>query len=241
MSASLTSTPGLWEPPQRPRGPLAVRFVLLALLLHAGLFLLPLSLRDVSVPVEALVELTLMTPAPPPSEAVVRPEPRPDPPPEPLPQPRPQQPPAPPVTEILDLPPPPVPQVEPETPPLPPLDTEAMLRAIAEIEARESPEAPRTLGRDTSSPIYDRLSRPVLATAANEFDGTVAPSEVEIVDRWMSAGGVHEVVIRSPDGNTYCGRQEPVDDLRPWLQMPMMFRTCAGGGKRKSGGSWRNN
>ena len=26
-------------------------------------------------------------------------------------------------------------------------------------------------------------------------------------------------MIRSPDGNTYCGRQEAVDDMRPWLQM----------------------
>jgi len=71
--------------------------------------------------------------------------------------------------------------------------------------------------------------------------GMTAPSSIDVVDRWFEPGGAQRVVICDPDGNTYCGRQEAVDDLRPWLQMPMMLHPCGGAGKRSGQPGWRNN
>jgi hypothetical protein len=127
---------------------------------------------------------------------------------------------------------------EPEQPTL---EVQQLLDTVATMDWSDPAEVIRELGRSTESEITGWLRQPVLALEDNTFDGMAAPSEVEITDRWMSPGGEHNVVIRAPDGSSYCGRQGPADDLRPWLQMPMLFHRCAGGGKRSGGSSWRNN
>jgi hypothetical protein len=66
----------------------------------------------------------------------------------------------------------------------------------------------------------------------NLFDGMVAPAETELVDRWQAADGSNNMVIRSPNGDTLCGRAEAWDPMRPLLEPLMMFRRCGGGGKR---------
>ncbi len=142
----------------------------------------------------------------------------------------------------------PVPDQSAETTPLPTLSRAQLLDAITRMEWDRSPAQtdqdsgqPPELARSTSSATLEALYRPLIAMQANEFDGMTAPSSVEVVDRWLEPGGAHRVVFRSPDGNTYCGRQEAVDDFRPWLQMPMMVHRCGGGGKRSGKQGWRNN
>jgi hypothetical protein len=66
----------------------------------------------------------------------------------------------------------------------------------------------------------------------NLFDGMVAPAETELVDRWQAADGSNNVVIKTPNGDTLCGRAEAWDPMRPLLEPLMMFRSCGGGGKR---------
>lgn len=134
----------------------------------------------------------------------------------------------------------PRPATDPETIPETRLVRQRLLDTVASMDWT-SPAPSESLARPTDSPELERLYRPLVPELTNTFDGMAAPTDTEIVDRWMEPGGAHRVVIRAPDGNTYCGRQEPVDDFRPWLQMPMMFHACGGGGQRWRGVSWRNN
>lgn len=130
--------------------------------------------------------------------------------------------------------------VEPQQEPVPDLVRAELLEAVARMDWGE-PEKSQGLARETHSETLQRLARPVLPGQSNAFDGMTAPSEVEIMDRWLEPGGAQRVVIRTPDGKTYCGRQEAMDAMRPWLTMPMMFHGCGGGGKRSGNQDWRNN
>lgn len=129
---------------------------------------------------------------------------------------------------------------KPEEAPIPILVREQLLEAVARMDWQEAGKQ-QALARPGDSETLQRLYRPILPAQSNSFDGMTAPEEVEIMDQWLEADGAQRVVIRSPDGKTYCGRQEAVDAMRPWLQMPMMFHGCAGGGKRSGSQGWRNN
>ena len=104
------------------------------------------------------------------------------------------------------------------------------LRAQAGQPAAEA----EPLGRSTSNAAYERAQRALMPTRANAFDGMTAPAVATVTDRWLRPDGTHEVVMRAPDGRSYCGRQPPTDPMRPWLQMPMLWHRCAGGGARKA-------
>lgn len=71
-----------------------------------------------------------------------------------------------------------------------------------------------------------------LVPEANRFSEMFAPAEVEIVDRWLSADGSHNVVVNLPNGETVCGRAQAWDPMQPLVEHLMMFRGCGGGGKR---------
>jgi len=94
---------------------------------------------------------------------------------------------------------------------------------------RSLPE--RKLGVHTPQPLPPNW-RPGAAEEANRFDGMVLPDRGEIVDRWLSADGSHNVVIRTATGETYCGRVEAWNPTNPLYEPIMTFRTCGGGGKR---------
>lgn len=234
--------------PPRRKGPLGVRWWAVAIVAHALLLALPVgwyAARTAALPeLELEVRLqTAPTPLPwraPAQDAPVleelpelRPEPRPAPSPEQIAEP--EQ-----ARAAVTAPPPAVLVREPDRPEPESLDTRRLLEAVARMEWG-APEAVLPLSRPADDSELERLYAPLLPEWSNSLDGMAAPSKVEITDRWMSPGGDHNVVIRAPDGNTYCGRQKPVDDLRPWLQMPMMFRPCGGGGKRGGAAGWRNN
>jgi hypothetical protein len=87
-------------------------------------------------------------------------------------------------------------------------------------------------GRSLEGDLDDGWRRPVLALETGPLGDAYLTGDTEIVDRWQEPGGAHRVVVRTPDGQTLCGRQEPVNDFRPWEQMPMLFHRCAGGGRR---------
>lgn len=128
-----------------------------------------------------------------------------------------------------------------EETPVPELVREQLLQAVASMDWAV-PDTEPGLARSTSSETLGQLYRPILpALADNSFNGMTAPSEAQVMDRWMDPNGTQQVVIRSPDGNTYCGRQAAMDPFRPWLQMPMLFHACGGGGKRSGKQSWLNN
>lgn len=240
--------------PERDRSPLRARWWGVAIALHAALLFVPLTwyhLPDPQPEPEAVAVTIFTPPSLPepqplepiePAETPVRPES--EEPPVDVPQDVVQEPaPAPPdpVSDPAREPEAqqaPAPEVAGEPPPL---EVQRLLETVAAMDWSEPEEKTRSLGRSTESEITEWLRQPVLALEDNTFDGMAAPTEVEITDRWLSPGGEQNVVIRAPDGNTYCGRQGPVDDLRPWLQMPMLFHRCAGGGKRSGTSSWRNN
>lgn len=250
MTAISYNGPLFDDLPPRKTSPLAGGWVLLALAIH--LALLTLLEPERVAPMQPVTERTVNVVLEPPSRQIS--EPLPATPAPLLPEPVPAQEiepgpataspvPAAPTTEqtapTARIERPPTPEAAPPT-----LSVERLLDAVAAMDwsiADASEESSPKLSRPTDSELLDHLRRPVLPGVSNRFDGMTSPSEVEIMDRWMGADGTHEVVVRSPDGNVYCGRQGPVDDLRPWLQMPMMFRPCGGGGKRSGSGSWRNN
>lgn len=222
---------------------LPVRIILLAVLLH--LLLLGIPARTTPVP-ESPLEVTLSfepRAQPPAPETVKSPAP-------PLASPEPSTP----ALEELAMPPKTLPASQASTGieapaqsieltqegPTPDLDRNQLLQSVARMDWSE-PEADRGLARSTESAVLNRLFRPLIARQENVFDGMSAPTELEIVDNWLEPGGTHRVVIRTPDGQTLCGRQEPMNSMRPWLQMPMMFHACGGGGKRSGRQDWRNN
>lgn len=89
----------------------------------------------------------------------------------------------------------------------------------------------RSLGVFTPRPLPENW-RSGASTASNLFDGMVLPVETEIVDRWLAADGSHNVVLRTPGGETLCGRAEAWNPMSPLVEHVMMFRTCGGGGER---------
>lgn len=75
--------------------------------------------------------------------------------------------------------------------------------------------------------------RPGISHDDNIFDGMILPGKTEVLDRWLAADGSHNVVIETPGGHTFCGRRQAWDPMNPLLEHVMMFRPCAGGGKRQ--------
>ena len=100
----------------------------------------------------------------------------------------------------------------------------------------EDPQVPvqRQLGVHPAYelPSYWRASAPDLLPADNVFSGMVNPAQTEIVDRWLTADGSHNVVVNLPNGDTLCGRAPAWDPMRPQVEHVMEFRNCGGGGKR---------
>lgn len=89
----------------------------------------------------------------------------------------------------------------------------------------------RRLGEHVPRPMPPNW-RSATRPEANRFDGMVAPAAVEIVDRWLAADGSQNVVITTPDGETYCGRAEAWNPLTPLVEPIMTYRNCGGGGQR---------
>ena len=85
-------------------------------------------------------------------------------------------------------------------------------------------QAPANWSRSAGAPYLEEFD--------NRFDGMTVPEKVEIVDRWLAADGSHNVVLNTPTGETLCGRAEAYNPMQPLVEPIMMFRSCAGGGKR---------
>jgi hypothetical protein len=59
--------------------------------------------------------------------------------------------------------------------------------------------------------------------------GSLPDSGIEVVDRWRSADGSHNMLVRTPSGGMLCGRAEAWDPLRPMAEPVMMWRDCGSG------------
>jgi len=127
---------------------------------------------------------------------------------------------------------PPAPKPPAEAPLEQPEPSTAYLLDLAGRREWRLPEmaAPRALGEFVPQPLPPNW-RPAMAPESHRFDSDMAPAEVEVVDRWLAADGSHNIVVTSPDGDTYCGRVEAWNPMNPLFEPVMMFRTC-GGGKR---------
>ncbi len=108
------------------------------------------------------------------------------------------------------------------------------LRRDLRVHAAKPASEAEPLGRSTRNAAYEQSQRALIPARTNLFDGMAAPAVATVTDRWLRPDGTHEVVMQAPDGHSYCGRQPPVDPMRPWLQMPMLWHRCAGGGPRKT-------
>ena len=60
-------------------------------------------------------------------------------------------------------------------------------------------------------------------------DRLLRDSGIEVVDRWRSADGSHNVLVRTASGGVLCGRAEAWDPLRPLNEPVMMWRDCGDG------------
>jgi hypothetical protein len=221
--------------------PADIAFLAMAMVLHAGILLLPLKSWQNSSPA-AIPRLTIdlqKLPRPPrPTELEkARPEITP--------------------TEKPELEPEPVPaqrrtaHVDLEELPAKPQDVSPReevtapepltARQLRELVKRdELAEDPGSIQRQLGSArLYQppanwnkHAGAPYLAEFDNRFNGMTVPEEVEIVDRWMAADGSHNVVVNLPNGDTVCGRAEAWNPMQPLVEHIMMFRACGGGGER---------
>lgn len=207
-----------------PKPRLFAAWLALAVLLHAALLLLPAPLRDQAGSPSLALRLALHAPPRIPPPLVAEPAPPP--------------PASAPTTEASGRRPAPSPPVEaapvPEPAsrdPAPPgVDASDLLDAVRRLE-RGRAEPARRLGV-LRAPATPPNPRDGLPGSGRLFQGTVAPREVRIVDRWLAADGSHNVVIETPGGETLCGRAQAWDPMQPLVEHVMMFRSCGGGGER---------
>lgn len=198
----------------------ALPWLLLALALHAGLLIVPLARQEAAAPGWTRIELRLAPPParPPPATSPSAVPPAPPPTPE-----RTSDAPVPTASAPPSFPPPASPVGERSRPV--PLERQPWSLA-------PSPASPRALGAPPAGGRPEAWTRPLLPRESNLFDHAVVPREAEIVDRWQSSDGDHRVVVRSPDGNTYCGRANADNPLEPLVEPIMTWHACAGGGTR---------
>ena len=187
------------------------RWLGLAVLVHAAALLLPLTYPRGPAPVDPSLIVSLLRPLPLPAPTTT-----------PLPVPEPvrvtaQKRPAPPVA---------APREEIPSPRRLP-SAEEMLEAARQPGWTLPAEPERRLGE-----FVPPAPPPTITTRENRFGDAYAPAETEIVDRWLAADGSHNVVIRTPNGMTLCGRALPWNPMEPLVEHVMMFRSCGGGGER---------
>ena len=187
----------------------------LAVLLHAAALLLPLTYPKGQATLDRSLIVSLLRPLPLPAPATT-----------PLFVPDPVS-----VTaQKRPVPPVPVPpEVSTPQPRLP--STEEILEATRQSKWTLPTEPARRLGAFVP-PAPPPNWQPSIATRENRFSDAYAPPETEIVDRWLAADGSHNVVIRTPNGMTLCGRALPWNPMEPLVEHVMMFRSCGGGGER---------
>jgi len=207
-----------------------VGWLALAVLAHALLLLIP-SQRDrqSGEPLPALAISMLR--AAPTAPAVPQANPR-DRQTEPLRETPPGDPPDQPTADSTTAPNPPA-ERPTESLPRQPEPSAAYLLDLAGRQQWRLPEtsAERRLGEHVPRPLPPNW-RPTLGFEANRFDGMVAPAEIEVLDRWLAADGSQNIVVTTPDGQTYCGRAEAWNPLNPLVEPIMTYRSCGGGGKR---------
>lgn len=219
----LTSRDGLW---------LAV-----AVIVHAGLLLVPISPDPPSGPLaERSLSIELKS-QPIVEQPFVQPgrQPEPDLTPDPTVPKRPQQtePPPEPVMEIaaedenatLD-------KAELATEKAPVISTAFLLQSVADQSGSMAAEdTTRTLGVFKSRGMPENW-KPGMTLEDNLFNGLTVPRKIEIVDRWISPDGSQNVVINTPSGDTFCGRGLAWDPMQPLVENVIQYRPCGGGGKR---------
>jgi hypothetical protein len=115
---------------------------------------------------------------------------------------------------------------------IPTRSTAVLLQSAADRDwplAKE--DTPRKLGVFLPRKVPENWRRGI-THENNMFNGMTVPRKVEIVDRWLSSDGSHNVVINTPTGDTFCGRGLAWDPMQPLVEHVMQFRPCGGGGKR---------
>jgi len=216
----LTSRDGLW--------------LSIAVVLHAGLFLVPVSKEpsDERSPAPALTIELLYRPVA--VQPFVQRQPVPEPEPVQPPEPETTTPPEPepaPVTELAvedEIPPTTEIAEEPHTA----MSTAVLLQSAAD---RKWPLPPEDTGRQLGVFVPQDVPenwKPAITVEDNRFNGMTVPRQVQVVDRWLSPDGSYNVVVNTPNGDTLCGRGRAWDPMQPLVENVVMFSSCGGGGKR---------
>ena len=112
------------------------------------------------------------------------------------------------------------------------LSTARLMDSFSDIEW-PALHAKRTRQLGVSMPQPGAANRGAgLGIDENIFNGMVVPRKTEIVDRWLAPDGSQNVVINTANGDTYCGRGQAWDPMRPLIENVIQYRPCGGGGKR---------
>jgi hypothetical protein len=129
----------------------------------------------------------------------------------------------------------PLPALEelPEPTPEPAVTTTVLHQQVQELEIPEVKTPARKLGIAYVPPLPANLSKPVMEYEPTVFDELYAPIETEVLDQWQAADGSTMVVMRTPTGDTLCGRRAQWDPMNPLFEPVAMYSRCGGGGRRK--------
>jgi len=192
-----------------------VRFLFLAVVLHAGLLLIPLgskserppdaNSRPIMVSLQSL-KATVSDPAPNPIEL-----------PEPVA-----------LTKVAAHPAPPAvgAKATPTTRPKEPTVAVLMQQASG-LNLQNDKLGDATSPRRLHGAFPRHWTEPLVPAEATAFSPWFAPAETEVLDQWQEPGGTRRIVLRTASGESLCGRQEAWDPHNPLYEPVTLFHRCA--------------
>ncbi len=111
------------------------------------------------------------------------------------------------------------------------LPNSRVLMQAARAQARKqapqasAPQAVR-LGQVRPSSPPPNWTRDHSFTQETPFVSVWLPQNAVILDRWRNPDGSHQVIVKTPSGNTYCGKAAAYDPLEPLVEPVMLFKSC---------------
>lgn len=104
--------------------------------------------------------------------------------------------------------------------------TAQLLLSVSELEfAPQSTEPKRQLGDTESVPLPANWSAG-LKLEENLFDDKMVSGKAEVVDQWSSADGSFNMIVKAPNGKTFCGHAQPRNRISSMEARVVMWKSC---------------